>query len=296
MCWRLVMSLIDKMSKNVAVKKVDPNKCEMWKYADRSAFESKETVTAIAESFKTTGQLQPAIAIQNQNKNSYDKNDTSPDFFIIAGQNRWRAAKEAGIELEIIVKNISDEEQLIKMMYDENEKRKEIHPISRGKLFSRMAEEKNMTLEEVGKFFNLSKQTVSEFIKIYKTFNEEHSFYSFSKSCLSAISVFISTNNLSGFSEIPNIKEIIKLNEEKKEKSSDHSGLTVTEVKQKLAVAKKLIDKQDARTTTKILYPIGSSSDKRDWKFEYNPKTNTIKFNRFKIKENTLEKILELVS
>lgn len=108
------------------VKDVDPNKCRLWKFADRTEEEAVHAVE-IATSMDDIEQISPVIA---REVSVDDPDYPNVEFEIIAGSVRWRAAKLRNKPLKAIVKSLSDREA-ISIMIAENEHRRGITPFSR---------------------------------------------------------------------------------------------------------------------------------------------------------------------
>lgn len=115
---------------------VPPESCRPWALADRpdSEFEHLE---ALADSLLKDGQLQPAVVRPVQ-----DPAQPHIRYEIIAGQARWRAAKQAGLALKVLVNPEMDDEAAFRAMVGENEFRKELSDFSRGKRYAAALERK----------------------------------------------------------------------------------------------------------------------------------------------------------
>ncbi len=108
------------------IKELDPNKCRLWKYADRPEDEALHA-SEIATSMDSVEQISPVIVREI----SIDDLDyPTIEYEIIAGSVRWRAAKLRNKPLKAIIKVLNDR-QAISVMIAENEHRKGITPFSR---------------------------------------------------------------------------------------------------------------------------------------------------------------------
>ena len=78
----------------VPINKVEPNKEQPRKHFNEDA------LLELSESIKQMGIIQPIVV---QDRNSY--------YEIIAGERRWRAAKQAGLKkIPVIIKNYTEQE------------------------------------------------------------------------------------------------------------------------------------------------------------------------------------------
>lgn len=108
------------------VKEIDPNKCRLWKFADRPEDEAQHA-TEIASSMDDIEQISPVIA---REVSVDDPDYPNIEFEIIAGSVRWRAAKLRNKPLKAIIKSLSDRDA-ISVMIAENEHRRGITPFAR---------------------------------------------------------------------------------------------------------------------------------------------------------------------
>ena len=138
---------------------VPPESCKPWAYADRGDFEF-DHVDQLAASFTTEGQLQPAIV-----RPFKDPDPASPiKYEIIAGRARWRSAKQAGTKLDVVVRDLTDE-QAFRVMVQENESRRDLSDYSKGKRF-RMALSTGLYPSQaaLAKSLNLSEATLNRLL------------------------------------------------------------------------------------------------------------------------------------
>lgn len=100
--------------------------CRPWEFADRPDGEFVH-LDDVASSFASEGQLQPAV-VRPVNDPAH------PDirYEVIAGQVRWRAAKKAGVPLDILVRQL-DDEAAFRVMVSENEYRRGLSDYARAK-------------------------------------------------------------------------------------------------------------------------------------------------------------------
>ena len=96
----------------VPINKVEPNKEQPRKHFNEDA------LLELSESIKQMGIIQPIVV---QDRNSY--------YEIIAGERRWRAAKQAGLKkIPVIIKNYTEQE-IVEISLIENIQREDLNPI-----------------------------------------------------------------------------------------------------------------------------------------------------------------------
>jgi ParB/RepB/Spo0J family partition protein len=97
--------------------KVSPHSCCLWRYADRPETEALHA-TELAKSLVEDGQI-AAVIVRHIN----DPQRPAIHYEIICGQVRWRAALEAGADLEIDIRDL-DDKAAFRLMVRENELRR----------------------------------------------------------------------------------------------------------------------------------------------------------------------------
>ncbi|AFM14811.1 ParB/RepB/Spo0J family partition protein [Turneriella parva] len=114
-----------------------------------------ETITALAESIKTEGLLQPIVVTKE-----------GTHYKIIAGERRYRAAKLLGleeIECRILRKNAKDTYRLAVI---ENLQRENLDPIDESRAFRRLKTEYGHTDAELAQIVGKSRNYVSEILSV----------------------------------------------------------------------------------------------------------------------------------
>ncbi len=139
------------------IVEVDPKSCKNWKYADRNEFELGN-IEELAEDIKQNGQLQPVII----------RKVTSLDFHyeIIAGERRWRACSEAGINIKAIVTNEDDAGCLV-IQTSENKKRS-LSPYSLAITYEKIMLDLNISQNELSRRLGIPKTSFSELMAFNK--------------------------------------------------------------------------------------------------------------------------------
>lgn len=136
---------------NISVEKINPNEEQARKFFDEDA------INELSESIKEYGILQPLVL-----KKSGDK------YLIIAGERRFRAAKEAGLkEVPALIKDVSQEDA-DKISLIENIQRQDLNPIEEAFGYKSVMKEYSLTQEELSKAIGKSRQYIGNTIRVLK--------------------------------------------------------------------------------------------------------------------------------
>ena len=87
-------------------------------------------------------------------------------FEIVAGERRWRAAQEAGIdEVPVLVRALGPQE-IAELALIENIQREELNPLERAQGFATLAESFGMTHEQIAEVVGLNRSTISNHLRL----------------------------------------------------------------------------------------------------------------------------------
>ena len=145
----------DSSPKNEGVSKikislVDPKRDQPRKYFDKDALEQ------LSESIVENGLLQP-ILVREYGEGRFQ---------IIAGERRFRASKLAGLsEIPAIVLD-KDDKNAAQIALIENIQREDLNPIEEALAYKSLAEEYNMTQEELSKQVGKSRSAIANSIRL----------------------------------------------------------------------------------------------------------------------------------
>ncbi len=121
----------------------------------RRRFEPEAT-TGLASSIKQQGLLQP-IVVRPRAAGGYE---------LIAGERRWRAAREAGIaELPALVREADDRDTLLLALV-ENVAREQLSPVEEARAYAALLDEFELSLAEVAERVGRSKPSVSNRLRL----------------------------------------------------------------------------------------------------------------------------------
>ena len=139
----------DRISK-LKISLVDPKRDQPRKYFDKEALEQ------LAESISENGLLQP-ILVREYGDGRYQ---------IIAGERRFRASKLAGLsEIPAIVLE-KDDKNAAQIALIENIQREDLNPLEEALAYKSLAEEYDMTQEELSKQVGKSRSAIANTVRL----------------------------------------------------------------------------------------------------------------------------------
>ena len=139
------------------VDTIDINKIEPNNNQPRKNF-NEDKIHELAESIKQHGLIEPLI-VQKGKKGFYT---------IIAGERRWRAAREAGIkEIPVVVKDYSDQ-QVMEIALIENIQREDLNPIEEAEAYERLIKDFNLKQDEVAERVSKSRVAITNSLRLLK--------------------------------------------------------------------------------------------------------------------------------
>ena len=121
----------------------------------RRRFEPEAT-SGLASSIKQQGLLQPVVVRPRQ----------AGGYELIAGERRWRAAREAGIEsLPALVREADDRDTLLLALV-ENVAREQLSPVEEARAYASLVDEFELSLGDVADRVGRSKSSVSNRLRL----------------------------------------------------------------------------------------------------------------------------------
>jgi ParB family chromosome partitioning protein len=115
-----------------------------------------EAVSGLAESIRAQGLIQPVV-VRPRTQGGYE---------LIAGERRWRAAREAGIEKVPAVVREADDRETLLLGLVENVAREDLSPIEEGRAYAMLLDEFQLPLGDVAERVGKSKPTVSNRVRL----------------------------------------------------------------------------------------------------------------------------------
>ena len=119
----------------------------------------KDELDSLSNSIKKQGIIQPVILKSNDiNKNQY---------FIIAGERRWRACQLAKIhEIPAIIRDDINEDKIAELSLVENIQRSELNPIEEAEGYQSLISNYNYTQEDISKAVGKSRSYIGNIIRL----------------------------------------------------------------------------------------------------------------------------------
>jgi len=133
----------------LAIKDLIPNP-----YQPRKTFEPTK-LKELINSIKESGVIQPLIVRKSGEK-----------YEIVAGERRWRAAKEAGLDVVPAVVRKYDDATMMEVALIENMQRSDLNPMEEAEGLRNMMDKLGITQAEVAKKMGMSKTAVSNSLRL----------------------------------------------------------------------------------------------------------------------------------
>ena len=136
---------------DVPLDQLEPNP-----FQPRTVFEPKQ-LQELAASLRETGMVQPILVRRQGGR-----------YQIIAGERRWRAAREAGLaSVPVVVRDVPDD-RLLELALVENIQRQELMPLEEAQAYQRLHDEFRLTQEEVARRVGKDRSTVANTLRLLR--------------------------------------------------------------------------------------------------------------------------------
>ena len=132
----LMEESLDNGTKNLPLAKIEPNPDQPRKVFDQVSLDE------LAESIRLHGVITP-ITVRKGEKDGY--------YQIIAGERRWRAARQAGLEDIPAMVLEAEEDEVMELALIENLQRQDLNPIEEAEGYERLMKQFGLTQEQVSK-------------------------------------------------------------------------------------------------------------------------------------------------
>lgn len=140
----------DKIS-TLRISEIEPRKSQPRKYFD------VESLSQLADSIAANGIIQPIVVREAESSGYYQ---------IIAGERRWRAAKQAGLsEVPVIILD-ADDKKAAEYALIENIQREDLNPLEEAAGLKSLIEDYSMTQEKVAKEVGKSRTAVTNSLRL----------------------------------------------------------------------------------------------------------------------------------
>jgi ParB family transcriptional regulator, chromosome partitioning protein len=130
-----------------------------------------ESLADLVDSIRAQGVVQPIVV------RPLDEPDERGvrRYEIIAGERRWRAAQQAGLlRVPIVVRDVApgEERSLLEMALIENIQRENLNPIDEALAYRRLADDFQLTQEEIAAAVGKDRTSVANFLRLLKLAHE----------------------------------------------------------------------------------------------------------------------------
>jgi len=134
---------------NIAVDRIRPGK-----YQPRDAID-RDSLDALADSIRAHGVIQPIVVRQ-----------VGSGFEIIAGERRWRAAQQAGLEfIPAVIRHLTDAASL-QVALVENLQREDLNPVERARAYRRLLDEFGLTQQQIAEAVARSQPSIANALRL----------------------------------------------------------------------------------------------------------------------------------
>jgi ParB family chromosome partitioning protein len=121
----------------------------------RTRFDA-DALSGLAASIETTGVVQPLL-VRPLHEGSYE---------LIAGERRWRAAQQAGLEKVPAIVRDSEHGERLQVALIENMVREDLNPVDEARACAALVEDLGLSKEELARRLGRSRPTVSNLIRL----------------------------------------------------------------------------------------------------------------------------------
>lgn len=145
----------DNQDSTHTLRQIPVEQLQRGKYQPRRDL-NPEALAELADSIRAQGVMQP-IVVRAIGEQHYE---------IIAGERRWRAAQQAGLDsIPALVRDVPDE-TAIAMALIENIQREDLNPIEEAQALIRLQNEFSLTQEQVAEAVGKSRSTVTNLMRL----------------------------------------------------------------------------------------------------------------------------------
>jgi len=146
-----------------AVRHIGIDTIERSPFQPRSEFDP-EQIHELADSIKQRGVIQPLLV--RLVKTATSQAESARRYELIAGERRWRAAREAGLTtIPAIVREASDQE-VLELALIENLQREDLNAIEEARAYDQLASQFKLTQEQIAQKVGRSRAAVANSMRL----------------------------------------------------------------------------------------------------------------------------------
>lgn len=135
---------------SLRLSEIEPNRAQPRKVFD------DEALAELTESIRQHGLLQPILV----------RPMTSGRYQIVAGERRWRACREAGLDRVPVVIREMDDRKMAEIALIENLQREDLNPLEEALGYQKLMENFKMTQDQVAETVNKSRPAVANALRL----------------------------------------------------------------------------------------------------------------------------------
>lgn len=136
------------------VEEIDINDIEPNAEQPRKKFD-EEKLQQLADSIKEHGIVQPVIVKRE-----------GQTYRLIAGERRWRAARQAGLKTIPAIEKEFTEREIMEISLIENLQREDLNPIEEAEAYARLVKEFKMTQDDIAERIGKSRPAVANILRL----------------------------------------------------------------------------------------------------------------------------------
>ncbi len=137
--------------KTVNINKIEPNPDQPRDYFD------EDSLDELADSIKKNGMIQPINVV-----------DRGDHFMIVAGERRWRAAKQLNLKEVPVIIGDYNEQQIMEISLIENIQREDLNPIEEAKAYKKLLDELDLKQDELAEKVSKNRVTITNSLRLLK--------------------------------------------------------------------------------------------------------------------------------
>ncbi len=148
---------LDAKLKYVSVQQITPNEKQPRDFKNDQSFRE------LVQSVKQFGVLQPLIVKEKNGREDYMEGN----YEIIAGERRFKAAKEAGIKkLPVVIKETRNEIEGFELALIENIQRQDLNPLEEARAYKYLLQDCKISQEELSKRVGKSRSYIANLVRL----------------------------------------------------------------------------------------------------------------------------------
>ncbi|HSO26662.1 MAG TPA: ParB/RepB/Spo0J family partition protein [Anaerolineales bacterium] len=145
------------------VRQVPVDQIERNPRQPRTVFNSHE-LEELAESIRLHGILQPLIVTPREDSTGA----AAGRFVLIAGERRWLAAQQAGLDRVPVIVRAAGEQQRLELALIENVQRADLSPLETAEAYRQLIDDFNLAHEEIGRRVGKSRAAITNTLRLLK--------------------------------------------------------------------------------------------------------------------------------